>query len=164
MTEKTKHTVHKVKFLVSLIVAPVFVGALGFAGAYLLALLSNAWPGLGTPLSPVLILLISAPFAVGYGGVQYLLVGGPILYFYLRRFPPHVGTAAIIGFLVNLILAVAGLTIAALTPAHLSQQYFQLCLMFGSFFAPTWSAISIWLYRKSTSKRASPSSFDAVQR
>ena len=160
MTEKTKYTVHKVKLLINLIAAPILVGlvAIAFGGPALLV--ARSWPALETALSLPFFFLMLAPFAIVFGGLQFVLFGGLAMYFFLRHHPPNIFYAALIGLVVN--LSITGIAFAFTNPVldWDARSYLSLCLYFGSVFAPIWSAVAMWLYLKSTTQRTLSSSAD----
>lgn len=160
MTEKTKYTVHKVKLLINLIAAPILVGlvAIAFGGPALLV--ARSWPALEAALSLPFLFMMVASFAVVFGGIQFVLFGGLAMYFFLRHHPPNIFYAALIGFVVN--LTVTGIAIAFSNPGfdRGASTYLSLCLYYGSVFAPIWSAVTMWLYRKSITRPTSLNRLD----
>lgn len=119
---RVRYIIDPVAFFVALIGAPLVVAAAGFWAAFV----------------PVI--------AVAFGGPVYLIVGLPVLLFWLSRRPADSGEIA------GLALAslAAGLAITALIGLALgSKDVTGVLAFFGGFgvvFAPLWGACFGWLY------------------
>ncbi|MEM6587495.1 MAG: hypothetical protein AAF641_03535 [Pseudomonadota bacterium] len=105
--------------------------------------------------------LIGAPLIIGFlffwlliplvavvmGGPFYLLTATPVMLWWLGRYQPHFGAAALLGFVSN--LAVVGviyllhLTHPSLRYDNVAEMYFT----FGSIFAPIWAGAFALLYQ-----------------
>jgi len=119
-----RHMIDPVSFFAALALAPIMVTGATF------------W-----------ILLIPV-FALAFGGPFYVAVATPVLLWWLSRHPPKTGEIAALGFAANLVIC-AGIYLFALlngerNPSSLAMLY----LLFGSVFAPLWSAVFAVLYRR----------------
>lgn len=118
ITRSPRFLVDPVAFFVALVLAPLIVGII---------------------LSPIYLVSI---IAIGFGGLQYLLIGGPILFLTLTYAEPHAGRLALLAFIVNLAVS---WPVAFLFPDP--ETIVALFAFFGSIFAPLWAAAFAKLYR-----------------
>lgn len=115
-----RHLIDPVMFFVAMVLAPLLVTALTFWIFFV----------------PVVALVMGGPF--------YLIVGIPLMLWWLSRNPPAAGEIAWIGFVANLVI-VAGLYLWLLaTGARETEGLPLLYLIFGSIFAPIWA----WAFGK----------------
>ncbi len=84
--------------------------------------------------------------ALALGGPVYLLLGAPLLLWYLQRNPP---SAFRISMLALAAILVAALLVGVVSVVLGQEQLVQFALfyaIFGAFFAPVWGAATGWLY------------------
>ncbi len=137
------------RFALCLLLAPVLANMplilLGGAGGMILTALETLLPEAGQILAgakaAAIVLAFVSGFAVFFGGGQYLLFGGVVLWFLLAQLPLRLWICALALFVVNAL-------VAGLIFAEGDQQFAKLCLFYGSFFAPLWGAAFAWLYKR----------------
>lgn len=126
------------------IVRPIpFTAALVLSPVILAALLSTL--ALTSP-----IFLIVALASILMGSLQYVFIGGPLLYFWLQKGHQNPIQAAVLGFGLNLGICLTGAVITMLPSVAFNAGMVQFCLVFGSIFAPIWCAGFAVLYARFT--------------
>jgi hypothetical protein len=115
-----RHIIDLVMFFIALVLAPLIVTALTF------------W----IFLVPVV--------ALAMGGPVYLLLGIPLLLWWLSRKPPKPNEIAWLAFCANLAVASGPYAFMALTGAAEPEFLALLYLIFGCIFAPLWA----WTFGK----------------
>lgn len=119
-----RHIIDPVMFFIAIVMAPLIVTALTF---WLL-------------LVPVVALFMGGPF--------YLLIGIPLMLWWLSRHAPHPGEIAWLGFVANLVICAGIYVFSALTRAYDAEGMALLYLFFGSVFGPVWAWAFAKLYVK----------------
>ncbi len=122
-----RHMIDPISFFLALGLAPIIVTGATF------------W---------ILFIPVFAVVAVVFGGPFYVALATPVLLWWLGRHPPDTVEIAALGFVANLVVS-AGVYLFALLigecdPSSLGMLY----LLFGSVFAPLWSAAFAMLYRR----------------
>ncbi|WP_371226327.1 hypothetical protein [Roseovarius sp. 2305UL8-3] len=124
VAERRSYMIDPVGFFVALVAAPIMVAGATF------------W------------ILFIPVFALLFGGPIYLAAATPVLLWWLARHPPKVSEIAALGFTANLVICAGvylfGLATGARDPSGTAMFY----LLFGSVFAPLWSAVFAVLYRR----------------
>ncbi|MFV2053836.1 hypothetical protein [Aliiroseovarius sp. YM-037] len=114
-----KFLIDPVAFFAALVLAPLIVGVIA---------------------SPIFLISV---FAIPFGGLQFLLIGGPILFLTLTHAEPRAGRLALLAFVVNLL--VSWPVSVLFTTAGDAVPIFAI---FGSIFAPLWAVAFALLYRR----------------
>lgn len=122
-TQRTKHhLVDPVAFALAMIGGPLITGILGM-------------PALFIPT-----------FAVMLGGPIYLAVGIPVMLVYMRRHRPPPMDWGLLAFTTHLALFLPIFALAWQSGSNVDSA--RIYLLFGSFFAPLWGAVSGVIYRR----------------
>lgn len=115
-----RHMIDPVMFFIAMVLAPLVVTALSF------------W------------LLLVPVVALVMGGPVYLLVGTPLLLWWLSRNAPKPGEIAWLGFCSNLLICAGMYLFAMVSGQYNPEAMAMLYLVFGSVFAPIWA----WAFGK----------------
>lgn len=119
---------------------------ISFIGALLLAPIQTALVGIVVGLPTENVIAYAALFAPFLGGLQYLIFGGIALWIYLHIAPPKPIACAVLLFAVNLGVCCAGILLGAILPRAFPREFFEICLHFGSVFAPLWGFVFALLF------------------
>jgi hypothetical protein len=155
MATALKYSVPDNRFIGLLFLAPiatslviVALGAMYWAiHPILVMLFPTAKYGLDEAIAVLPIAMLVAGFSTILGAPQYLLFGGAALWLHLQTHPVRPWTCAVILLAINC-------TVTSVMFWFGYSEFGQLCLIFGSFFAPLWGFVFGLLYRRSIAREA----------